>query len=69
MRYTRESINIRRYNMDKKRICPRCGKEYTGYPALSRKDNETPICSDCGMEEALESMGDLGGGIPVTEDK
>ena len=40
----------------KKRICPACGKEYTGYPALSRKDNKTEICSDCGVREALEDF-------------
>lgn len=40
-----------------KRICPRCHKEYIGYPALSRKDNNTEICSDCGTRESLEIMG------------
>ncbi len=39
------------------RICPRCGKEYTDYPALSRRDNETEICPDCGTREALEDVG------------
>lgn len=39
------------------RICPRCGKEYRGYPALSRKDNKTLICPDCGVRESLESIG------------
>lgn len=38
-------------------ICPRCGKEYTGRPALSRADDQTPICPDCGTREALESIG------------
>lgn len=38
------------------RICPKCGKEYKGIPALSRVDN-SPICSDCGTREALESIG------------
>lgn len=38
-------------------ICPRCGKEYTGRPALSRADNKTYICPDCGTREALESIG------------
>lgn len=33
--------------------CPRCGKMTTDYPALSRKDNKTEICSKCGTEEAL----------------
>ena len=38
------------------RICPICGKEYSEYPALSRKDN-VMICPDCGTREALESIG------------
>ena len=33
--------------------CPRCGKMTTDYPALSRRDNKTEICSQCGTEEAL----------------
>ena len=39
------------------RTCPRCGKTYIGHPALSRADNETLICPDCGTREALESIG------------
>lgn len=38
-------------------ICPKCSKEYYGTPALSRVDNETYICPDCGTREALESIG------------
>lgn len=38
----------------KNRTCPLCGKTYTEYPALSRRDNETEICPACGMREALE---------------
>ncbi|MCD7812112.1 MAG: hypothetical protein LUG91_09760 [Ruminococcus sp.] len=37
-------------------MCPKCGKAYTGRPALSRADNKTDICPECGMREALESM-------------
>ena len=37
-----------------KRYCPICGKMYSERPALSRKDNQTEICPDCGMREALE---------------
>ncbi len=33
--------------------CPKCGKEFTEYPALSRVDNETEICPECGVMEAL----------------
>ena len=36
--------------------CPRCGNEYDGYPALSRIDNATSICSACGNVEALEDF-------------
>lgn len=35
-------------------VCPTCGNKYEGYPAISRKDNKTPICPDCGVKEALE---------------
>lgn len=38
------------------RICPLCGQAYTDPPALSRKDNETDICPDCGMMEALTAI-------------
>lgn len=40
-----------------RRICPVCGKPLKGYPALSRKDNKTEICSDCGTREALANFG------------
>lgn len=40
----------------RKYICPRCGKAYHEPPALSRKDNQTLICPDCGTREALESI-------------
>lgn len=39
------------------RVCPKCGQTYFGYPAISREDNETLICPDCGIKEALESIG------------
>ena len=38
------------------RICPVCGAEYTGHPALSREDNKTFICPDCGIRQALTSI-------------
>lgn len=40
----------------KLRKCPKCGKKYYGYPALSREDNKTEICSKCGIEEALATL-------------
>lgn len=39
------------------RVCPLCGQTYTDAPALSRTDNETLICPDCGTRQALESIG------------
>ena len=39
------------------RTCPKCGRKYTERPALSRLDNNTLICPDCGTREALESIG------------
>ena len=38
-------------------VCPLCGKPYSDVPALSRTDNQTPICPDCGIRQALESIG------------
>lgn len=38
-------------------VCPKCGKLYNELPALSREDNQTLICPDCGTREALESLG------------
>ncbi len=35
-------------------VCPNCGHEYEEHPAISRKDNKTKICSNCGVKEALE---------------
>lgn len=48
--------------MNKIETCPRCKINYIpnnetpgAYPgALSRVDNKTEICSDCGVEEALD---------------
>jgi len=38
------------------RICPMCGREYSEHPALSRKDDKTEICPECGMQEAIEAF-------------
>ena len=38
----------------KTNTCPKCGHTYQGYPALSRVDNRTKICPDCGIREAME---------------
>ena len=42
---------------NEERTCPICGNSYTGHPALSRTDNETLICPDCGTRQALASIG------------
>ena len=34
-------------------ICPKCKGDIVGYPAISRLDNKTEICSSCGIREAL----------------
>ena len=39
---------------DEVRKCPKCGKFYFGAPALSREDNKTEICPECGIREAME---------------
>ena len=38
-------------------ICPLCNKAYTSRPAISRTDNHTLICPDCGTREALAGLG------------
>ena len=44
--------------------CPRCGSAEMHFPALSRTDNRTHVCSDCGRLEALEQFaGSLSGEI------
>lgn len=44
-------------NVIRTAVCPLCGKIYSGAPALSRTDNETLICLDCGTRQALQSIG------------
>ena len=39
------------------RKCPKCGKTYTDYPAISRDDNITEICPDFGVLESLQAIG------------
>lgn len=36
--------------------CPKCAKCYAGYPALSRVDNKTGMCPECGAREAIVSF-------------
>lgn len=39
------------------RKCPKCGMLFSELGAVSRVDNVTIICPDCGTREALESIG------------
>ena len=42
------------------RVCPICGASYTDIPAVSREDDKTLICPDCGIRQALASIGVTG---------
>ena len=33
-------------------VCPICNRKYEGIPALSRLDNKTLICPECGTKQA-----------------
>ncbi len=44
-------------NIARTALCPLCGRLYHEHPALSRTDNETLICPDCGTRQALQSIG------------
>lgn len=37
-------------------ICPKCGQAYDAHPAISRDDNETKICPNCGALEAFDAF-------------
>lgn len=47
---------VKETNVTQIKICPRCGKAYYEPAAISRMDNQTLICPDCGTREALESI-------------
>jgi RNA polymerase subunit RPABC4/transcription elongation factor Spt4 len=55
-----KKTNVKKHNIAHKKAdtCPICGKPIGEYPALSRKDNLTSICSECGTAEALEDWSD-----------
>ena len=48
----RESVMCKIFEIQR---CPKCKKEFTEHPALSRDDNETEICPECGVREAIEA--------------
>ena len=39
---------------EEKRVCSICGRTYTEIPVISREDNTTEICPDCGTNQAIE---------------
>lgn len=43
-------------------VCPLCGATYNAPPALSRADGTSLICPDCGIREALSTIG-----VPLKE--
>ena len=43
------------------KICPKCGKKFERLLALSREDNKTMICNECGTKEALDAAGIIEG--------
>lgn len=50
---------IQEYNLhgfDAFPVCPLCHKDYSEHPAISRKDNKSEICPECGIKEALEAF-------------
>jgi RNA polymerase subunit RPABC4/transcription elongation factor Spt4 len=46
------------------KTCPICHTRYRGYPALSRTDDKTPICPNCGTKQAIAAFlqAKVGGG-------
>jgi len=48
------------------RPCPRCREPLDRYPALSRVDNKTAICSPCGTHEAIQCF-KRGSATPITD--
>lgn len=43
----------------KRHKCPKCGTYYAGCPALSRENNKTEICPECGICEAIFAFVEL----------
>lgn len=49
------TLEIQVVENDTDELCPICNKELGQYPAISRKDNKTKVCSECGTLEALKA--------------
>ena len=45
-------------------LCPRCGLVLPAVPAISRHDNLTPVCSQCGVLEAVWAWENDDAGVP-----
>ena len=54
MRWDTESSLNEIWGVDMiRKVCPKCGKDYDGYPAMSQGDG-SDICPECGVRETLE---------------
>lgn len=53
--------------MSNTRTCPLCGKEYDGYPAISRTKGREEICPQCGTAQAMTAFAIATGGIYGTQ--
>jgi len=56
--YDRDGVKNKKdckpFNFKKQDKCPRCGESYEkGMGALSRRDNSTKLCPQCGTDEAM----------------
>lgn len=38
------------------KVCSKCGRRFKRLLAVSRSDNKTMICDECGTMEALDSL-------------
>lgn len=44
--------------------CPKCGRGFKRLLAVSRTDNKTMVCDECGVREALEDCVSCGALTP-----
>lgn len=53
---TAETEETTEETVEEENVCPICGRTYTEASAISREDNTTEICPDCGTKQALEAF-------------